>query len=103
MRRLKELRAEGKSPGHTRSANEKRGRKVAKEAAARAAWNERGTKEVDPQQFRTSIAPMLEQHSVREIVAMTGLSLRYSALIRKGERIPHPRHWQALARLVAQD
>jgi hypothetical protein len=27
--------------------------------------------------------------------AATGLSLRYVSLIRRGERTPHPRHWQA--------
>jgi hypothetical protein len=26
----------------------------------------------------------------------TGLSLRYVSLIRRGERTPHPRHWEAL-------
>jgi hypothetical protein len=27
----------------------------------------------------------------------TGLSQRYCWLIRRGERVPHPRHWEALS------
>jgi len=27
---------------------------------------------------------------------VTGLSLRYVSLIRRGDRTPHPRHWQTL-------
>jgi hypothetical protein len=30
----------------------------------------------------------------------TGLSLRYCWLIRRGERIPHPRHWAVPASVL---
>jgi hypothetical protein len=30
----------------------------------------------------------------------TGLSLRYCALIRRGERMPHPRHWEGFRALT---
>jgi hypothetical protein len=35
------------------------------------------------------------------IVAFTGLSLRYASLIRRGEKVPHPKHWVTL-RTVAK-
>ena len=103
VRRLHELRSSGSDPAHTVEANAKRGAKVAKEAAARAAWDNHEQAPVDAAWFRTNIAPGLNGHPVREIVAATGLSLRYAALIRKGERVPHPRHWQRLAQLAKQD
>jgi hypothetical protein len=33
--------------------------------------------------------------SLSRLLRATGLSLRYVSLIRRGERTPHPRHWQA--------
>jgi len=101
VRRLEQLRVEGKDPAHTRDANGRRGAKVSKEAAAREAWDKEHAGQLDPATYARHIAPHLDSHSVRAIRAATGLSLRYCALIRKGERIPHARHWPSLLQLVA--
>jgi hypothetical protein len=41
----------------------------------------------------------VQQISLTALMQATGLSLRYCWLIRRGERVPHPRHWAALAKL----
>lgn len=40
--------------------------------------------------------PPIQRVPLSQLQRATGLSLRYVSLIRRGERTPHPRHWQAL-------
>jgi hypothetical protein len=51
--------------------------------------------------FRREILPLIQEVPLRRLVEATGLSLRYCSLIRRGERIPHPRHWHVLASAFA--
>jgi CRISPR-associated endonuclease Cas1 len=46
------------------------------------------------------IQPLLRHKKVREIAEAMQVSHPYAAFIRSGRRRPHPRHWQALAKLV---
>lgn len=46
------------------------------------------------------IQPRLRTLRVREIAQAMQVSQPYAALIRSGRRRPHPKHWEALARLV---
>ena len=46
------------------------------------------------------IQPQLKTVRVREIAQAMQVSQPYAAFIRSGRRSPHPRHWEALARLV---
>ena len=46
------------------------------------------------------IQPLLSGKKVREIADAMKISEPYAAFVRSGKRRPHPRHWQALARLV---
>jgi hypothetical protein len=50
----------------------------------------------DPGRFTREILPIIQNVPLRQLTQATGLSLRYVSLIRRGERVPHPRHWQAL-------
>jgi hypothetical protein len=47
------------------------------------------------------IQPQLKAIKVREIAEIIQVSIPYAALVRAGRRRPHPRHWQALAKLVS--
>ena len=47
------------------------------------------------------IQPLLKGKKVREIADAMQVSHPYAAFVRSGRRRPHPRHWQALANLVA--
>jgi hypothetical protein len=46
------------------------------------------------------IQPQLRTRKIREIAQAMKVSQPYAAFIRSGRRRPHPRHWQALARLA---
>lgn len=50
--------------------------------------------------YRTEILPKLGKVPLRHLVAVTGMSTTTCHLIRRGSRIPHPRHWRALRELV---
>jgi hypothetical protein len=49
----------------------------------------------NPEVFRREILPLIQNVPLRRLSKGTGLSLRYVSLIRRGERVPHPRHWDA--------
>jgi hypothetical protein len=86
-----------------------------KEAAARRAeaniackrqardWDEKHGKLVDLSVFGRDILPRTQDVPLSRLERATGLSLRYVSLIRRGERTPHPRHWQALLTAVGKD
>ena len=46
------------------------------------------------------IQALLRAKKVREIAEAMQVSQPYAAFVRAGRRRPHPRHWQALARLT---
>ena len=46
------------------------------------------------------IQPLLRNSSLSKIASSIGVSLMYASDIRRGRRRPHPRHWEALAKLV---
>jgi CRISPR-associated protein Cas1 len=50
--------------------------------------------------YAQKILPRLKAIKVREIAEALAVSQPYAAQIRAGKRRAHPRHWQALARLV---
>jgi hypothetical protein len=54
----------------------------------------------DADEFRRDVLPGLRDRSIRELMAATGLSHPYCAMIRRGAYIPHARHWTALAQLA---
>lgn len=95
-------RAAGDDPAHTPDANRQKGARNATHRADAAQWEHEHDESVDAQAFTRDVLPWLQGVSLRTIMESTGLSLRYSSLIRRGERIPHARHWQALRELAEQ-
>jgi hypothetical protein len=55
---------------------------------------------LDKEFYVQNIQPQLRTVKVREIAQAMQVSQPYAAFIRSGRRSPHPRHWQALARLA---
>jgi hypothetical protein len=49
-------------------------------------------------EFTREILPLIQNVPLREFRQATGLSLRCVSLIRRGERVPHPRHWRIFAK-----
>ncbi len=100
--KLAQLRAEGRDPARTRTALKKLGATQRERFAARQAWDREHAGEVaDDTAFQRDILPRLQTVSLSAMMRATGLSLRYCADIRNGEKVPHPMYWQRLARLEA--
>ena len=59
-------------------------------------WDEQHGKLVDLSGFERDILPLIQDVLLSRLQKVTGLSLRYVSLIRRGDRTPHPRHWQTL-------
>ncbi len=99
---LAHLRYQGQDPAHGSQAAQKRGKHVAQQLQARAAWSGVHHPEPSVQTFRREILPRLRDVPLGAIARVTGLSLGYCSFIRRGKRIPHPRHWEML-RVIAYE
>ena len=49
--------------------------------------------------YSKEIQPRLKSSTLSKIALALGVSIPYASDIRKGRRIPHPRHWRSLADL----
>jgi CRISPR-associated endonuclease Cas1 len=63
-------------------------------------WDEQYGKLLDLAAFDREILPEIQKVSLSVLSRATGLSIRYVSQIRRGEKRPHPRHWEALVRAV---
>ena len=66
-------------------------------------WDEQHGQLVDLSAFQRDILPLIQDIPLSRLQRATGLSLRYVSLIRRGERTPHPRHWQVLILVIRPD
>jgi hypothetical protein len=72
-----------------------------RQAAAQKAWNPTEKPDwLDEKTYCEKIQPLLINFTVAAIAAALGISKPYATDIRAGCRMPHPRHWLKLARLV---
>jgi len=99
---LARQRLEGSDPAHTEEARRKQGLRAAANTRANRAWDESDGSTSDPLEFQRDILPGLQSVPLSKIVKASGLSLRYSSLIRRGQKVPHPRHWKALGQLAQE-
>ena len=99
---LASMREAGIDPAHGGNAARKRGETNARHARDAAAWARGHEATQDPEEFVRHILPGLQGVPLGKMAEGTGLSLRWCSLIRRGMRVPHPRHWDTLARLVPQ-
>jgi CRISPR-associated endonuclease Cas1 len=90
---LNRLRAAGVDPAHGATASERRAETMRRHHGHATQSQE----PADPDLFAREILPAIQDIPLRRLADATGLSLRYVSLIRKGERVPHPRHWRAFA------
>ena len=85
----------GDDPTHGGSARARRaGSNVARKREA-SEWDQTYGKLIDLSAFEREILPAIQSVPLSRLQRATGLSLRYVSLIRRGERTPHPRRWQA--------
>jgi CRISPR-associated endonuclease Cas1 len=97
---LRRRRLAGGDPAHGGQAARRRGKRNAAALRANVAWERRQTDTFDPATFAEGIGPKLQAVSLAAMMRATGLSRPYCAMIRRGARVPHARHWEALRALV---
>jgi len=87
--------------GHSPDARAKQAEKQRRHAAAVKAWNPSDQPDwLNEETYLAKIQPRLASITVPAIASALGISHPYAAEIRAGRSLPHPRHWQTLARLV---
>jgi CRISPR-associated endonuclease Cas1 len=90
----------GRLASHGSEAQASRAEKGHRNTLARWAWKPSNQPAwLNEQTYREKIHPGLAGVTVRVIASALGISLPYASNIRSGKLQPHPRHWQALARL----
>jgi hypothetical protein len=100
---IEKKRTAGGDPAHGDKAAARRGKTNVTRKRQVREWDEAHGKLVDLSAFEREILPVIQNVPLSRLQRATGLSLRYVSLIRRGERTPHPRHWQALAHAAAGD
>jgi CRISPR-associated endonuclease Cas1 len=97
-------RADGRDPSQTVEARVKRHESLLTAKAAEREWDAGGTHPViTEQQLYEEVLPRLADVPLSKIERATGLSNSSCSRIRSGRMTPHPRHWDALARLAEVD
>jgi len=81
--------------GESAKSKQRRSASMKKRRRANIKWDKQEGRP-NPELFRTQILPKLSDIPLKTIVKATGLSKSYCSLIRRGEVIPHPSHWEAL-------
>jgi CRISPR associated protein Cas1 len=91
----------GRIASHTNQAETNRAKSRVRHAAALKAWDPNTLPNwLSEQAYRQKIQPLLARLTVPVIMAALQVSQPYATDIRAGRRVPHPRHWERLARLV---
>ena len=91
----------GRIATHSPLAEARRTATHAKQVEALRRWNPAELpKWLDEDFYRREILPRLSAFTVKAIRLAIDVSHPYAILIKRGERIPHPRHWVRLARLA---
>jgi len=91
----------GRIAGHSPEARARQAEKQHRHAAAARAWNASGKPSwLTEEAYQAEIQPRLSGVTIPAISSALGISEPYAAKIRAGCYLPHPRHWQNLARLA---
>jgi CRISPR-associated protein Cas1 len=83
-------------PAHGREAGTRRAETMRRRHREAADWSVESVEPDGADVFGQEVLRAIQGVPLRQLVKATGLSLRYCALIRRGERVPHPRHWAKL-------
>jgi hypothetical protein len=98
---LAEMRASPNDPAKAPEAVAKRVAAHAERRRAALLWEKENPGPHDVELFRREIAPALLDATLPQMMRATGLSSGYCWRIRRGDRVPHPMYWTALASLTS--
>jgi hypothetical protein len=92
-----EKRTNGVDPSHGGDAAKRRGATISR---GKRELQERKTSHpdtiADPGLFAHEILPMIRDLPLSDLVRATGLTHGYLSQVRRGDKVPHPRHWPNL-------
>jgi CRISPR-associated endonuclease Cas1 len=101
-KRLLKVAEQGRILAHTDEAEARRGETQKRQWAGRGNWKPSDLPDwLNEEVYRREIQPRLKQVSLSEIAAKLDVSIMWASDIRRGRKVPHPRHWPILARLAA--
>lgn len=100
---LARLRAEGQDPAARPEVRAKISAAIARRSEEAWEWDRKHGPHPDPELFARVILPRLRTVPLRRLMAVTGLTKGYCAEIRRGLKVPHPRHWEALRRAATNE
>jgi hypothetical protein len=88
----------GTRPTHTSQASSRRRESNIAQRSQELAWEaEHSGEDDDPIWFNREVVPRLRTLTLIQIAKATGMSTSSASKIRSGKRVPHARHWEALA------
>jgi hypothetical protein len=97
------LRAQGIDSSTDPEANTKRRAIMTQRRKDEIEWNAQNPDQtVDEEWFKTTVIPVLQTMTLSQISEETGLSQQYCSLIKRGLKIPHPRHSQAFQNMLSK-
>lgn len=92
----------GRIATHTPKAETRRAATMRRQEAAKQAWKSSDLPDwLTEEVYREKIQPRLPTVTVSAIASALQISKPYATDIRSGKRVPHPRHWQVLAKVTA--
>jgi len=94
-------RVAGQMTSHGPEAQARRANARRSHARAASAWQPSSLPAwLSEETYLGKIQPLLAGITNKAVASALGSSIPYASAIRAGRRVPHPRHWQALARLI---
>jgi hypothetical protein len=91
----------GRIAAHSAQAQARRSDTQHRHEVAKRIWKEsERLAAITAKDYLEQILPHLKEIRLSALSAALGVSRPYAVQIRSGKRVPHPRHWQTLARLV---
>jgi CRISPR-associated protein Cas1 len=91
----------GRIATHSPAAEARRAASRAKQADAIRQWNPADLPSwLDDDYYRQNVLPRLSSLSAKKIQVAMDVSHPYATLVKRGLKIPHPRHWKTLGRLT---
>jgi CRISPR-associated endonuclease Cas1 len=89
--------ATGVDPAHGGEAGHRRSATTARRQRERRVWEATNNgARPDPRLFEREILPLIRQAPLSDLVRATGLTHGYLSQVRRGNKVPHPRHWPKL-------
>jgi CRISPR-associated endonuclease Cas1 len=97
---LRRRRALGADPAHGGKARRKRSVRNSEVQKANLMWERAQARIPEPEEFGRTVLPKLRAVRVGQMAQASGLSWAYCSKIKKGQYMPHPRHWASLQALA---